>query len=313
MQYRRLGSSGLKVSAIGLGTNQFGGKVDLENTKNIIDAALDIGINLLDTADIYQKGRSEEFIGQTLAGRRQDAIIATKVRHKFGEGANDEGASRQHILEGVHASLKRLQTDYIDLYQIHSWDDETPIEETMRTLEDLVRAGKVRYIGASNFTAWQLTWANAIAQENSWTPFVSIQPHYHLFHREIETELIPACHYFNIGILPYFPLAGGFLTGKYRQGQPPPSGSRGESSQYVQAYLTESNFKLLEKLKQFASQRGRNINDLAHAWLLAQPQVSSVISGATKVEHVLANAASIEWNLSNEETDVIRQMLEVVE
>jgi aryl-alcohol dehydrogenase-like predicted oxidoreductase len=183
----------------------------------------------------------------------------------------------------------------------------------MRTLEDLVRSGKVRYIGASNFTAWQLTWANALARENSWTPFISIQPHYHLFHREIEIELIPACQYFNIGILPYFPLAGGFLTGKYRPGQPPPSGSRGESSQYVQAYLTESNFKLLEKLEQFAFQRGHSINDLAHAWLLAQPQVSSVISGATKVEHVLANAASIEWNLSNEETDIIRQMLEVVE
>ena len=313
MQYRRLGSSGLKVSAIGLGTNRFGGKVDLENTKNIIDAALDVGINLLDTADIYQEGRSEEFIGQALSGRRQDAIIATKVRHKFGEGVNDEGTSRQHILDGIHASLKRLQTDYIDLYQIHSWDDDTPIEETMRTLEDLVRSGKVRYIGASNFTAWQLTWANALAREKSWTSFVSIQPHYHLLHREIETELIPACQYFNIGILPYFPLAGGFLTGKYLPGQPPPSGSRGESSKYVQAYLTESNFKLLEKLEQFASQRGHSINDLAHAWLLAQPQVSSVISGATKVEHVLANAASIKWNLSNEETDTIRQMLEVVE
>ncbi|HSQ25680.1 MAG TPA: aldo/keto reductase [Anaerolineales bacterium] len=313
MQYRRLGSSGLKVSAIGLGTNRFGGKVDLENTKNIIDAALDVGINLLDTADIYQEGRSEEFIGQALSGRRQDAIIATKVRHKFGEGVNDEGTSRQHILDGIHASLKRLQTDYIDLYQIHSWDDDTPIEETMRTLEDLVRSGKVRYIGASNFTAWQLTWANALAREKSWTSFVSIQPHYHLLHREIETELIPACQYFNIGILPYFPLAGGFLTGKYLPGQPPPSGSRGESSKYVQAYLTESNFKLLEKLEQFASQRGHSINDLAHAWLLAQPQVSSVISGATEVDHVLANAASIKWNLSNEETDTIRQMLEVVE
>ena len=310
MQYRRLGSSGLRVSVIGLGTNQFGGKVDLENTQQIIDAALDLGINFFDTADIYQKGRSEEFIGRALTGRRQEAIIATKVRHKFGDGPNDEGASRQHIMEGLHASLKRLQTDYIDLYQIHSWDDETPIEETMRTLEDLVRSGKVRYIGASNFTAWQLTWANALAKENSWTPFISIQPHYHLFHREIETELIPACQYFNIGILPYFPLAGGFLTGKYRQGEPLPPGSRGENSQYVQAYLTETNFKRLEKLEAFASQRDRSINELAHAWLFAQPQVSSVISGATRVEHVQANAASSDWDLSTSELDEIRQLLE---
>lgn len=310
MQYRRLGSSGLRVSVIGLGTNQFGGKVDLENTQQIIDAALDLGINLFDTADIYQKGRSEEFIGRALAGRRQEAIIATKVRHKFGDGPNDEGASRQHILKGVHASLKRLQTDYIDLYQIHAWDDETPIEETMRALEDLVRSGKVRYIGASNFTAWQLTWANALAKENSWTPFISIQPHYHLFHREIETELIPACQYFNIGILPYFPLAGGFLTGKYRQGEPLPPGSRGENSQYVQAYLTETNFNRLQKLEAFASQRDRSINELAHAWLFAQPQVSSVISGATRVEHVQANAASSDWELSTSELDEIRQLLE---
>lgn len=310
MQYRRLGSSGLRVSVIGLGTNQFGGKVDLENTQQIIDAALDLGINLFDTADIYQKGRSEEFIGRALAGRRQEAIIATKVRHKFGDGPNDEGASRQHILKGVHASLKRLQTDYIDLYQIHAWDDETPIEETMRALEDLVRSGKVRYIGASNFTAWQLTWANALAKENSWTPFISIQPHYHLFHREIETELIPACQYFNIGILPYFPLAGGFLTGKYRQGEPLPPGSRGENSQYVQAYLTETNFNRLQKLEAFASQRDRSINELAHAWLFAQSQVSSVISGATRVEHVQANAASSDWELSTSELDEIRQLLE---
>lgn len=310
MQYRRLGFSGLKVSAIGLGTNQFGGKVDLANTKDIISAALDIGINLLDTADIYQKGRSEEYIGQSLAGRRGDAIIATKVRHKLGDRVNDEGTSRQHILDGVHASLKRLKTDYIDLYQIHAWDDETPIEETMRTLEDLVRSGKVRYIGASNFTAWQLTWANALAKEKSWTQFVSIQPHYHLFHREIETELIPACQYFNIGILPYFPLAGGFLTGKYRPGQPPPTGSRGESSQYVQAYLTERNFDLLEKLEAFALERGHSLNDLAHAWLLAQPQVSSVISGATKIEHVFANATSIDWCLSEIDNQSIRKILD---
>lgn len=310
MEYRRLGSSGLKVSAIGLGTNQFGGKVDLENTKNIISAALEAGINFFDTADIYQKGRSEEFIGQALKGRRNEAIIATKVRHKMGEKPNDKGASRQHILEGVHASLSRLETDYIDLYQIHTWDDETPIEETMRTLEDLLRSGKVRYIGASNFTAWQLTWANAVAKERGWTPFVSIQPHYHLFMREIEQEMLPACQYFNIGVLPYFPLAGGFLTGKYLPGQPPPAGSRGESSPYVQRYMTDQYFQQLSMLENFASARGRTINELAHAWLLAQPQVSSVISGATNVEHVQANVTAAGWVLSPSELDDIRLILE---
>lgn len=309
MQYRRLGSSGLKVSAIGLGTNQFGGKVDLENTRNILNLALDLGVNLIDTADIYQNGRSEEFIGQALEGHRQEAIIATKVRFKMSDLPNDQGASRQHILDGVHASLKRLRTDYIDLYQIHSWDDETPIEETMRALEDLVRSGKVRYIGASNFTAWQLTWANAIAMKSNWTNFISVQPHYHLFERDIETELIPACQYFNIGILPYFPLAGGFLTGKYQPGQPPPSGSRGETSQYVQGYLNDKNFKKLAELSEIATQRGYTLNHLAHAWLLSQPQVSSVISGATSVEHVRNNASSIDWVMNASDLERIHQCL----
>ncbi len=312
MQYRRLGSSGLKISAIGVGTNQFGGKVNLGTTKDIISAALDVGINFFDTADVYQNGRSEEFIGQAIKTKRDQVVLATKVRHKVGEKPNDQGASRQHILDGVNASLKRLDTDYIDLYQIHSWDVDTPIAETMRTLEDLVRSGKVRYIGASNFTAWQLTWANAVCKENSWTQFVSIQPHYHLFHREIESELIPACQYFNIGVLPYYPLAGGFLTGKYQPGQPPPAGSRGETSQYVQRYMTDMNYAKLEKLEAFAATQDKTINQLAQAWLLAQPQISSVISGATKVEHVLANATAADWDLSLSELDEIRQILEDV-
>ncbi|MEW5868179.1 MAG: aldo/keto reductase [Chloroflexota bacterium] len=310
MQYRRLGFSGLKVSTIGLGTNQFGGKVDLETTRNILDTALDLGINFIDTADVYQQGRSEEYIGKALHAKRQQALIATKVRHKMGEGPNDQGASRQHILEGAHASLRRLETDYIDLYQIHTWDDETPIEETLRALEDLVRAGKVRYIGASNFSAWQLSWANALAQMHNWTQFISIQPHYHLFERGIESELLPACQYLNIGILPYFPLAGGFLTGKYQPGQPAPAGSRGESSQYVQHYMTPANYQRLEGLRTFAQERGHSLNELAHAWLLARPQVSSVISGATRVEHVQANAAAANWALNSEEAAQVNALLE---
>jgi aryl-alcohol dehydrogenase-like predicted oxidoreductase len=310
MHYRNLGASGLRVSAIGLGTNQFGGKVDLETAQNIIHTALDLGVNLIDTADVYRGGRSEEFIGKALKGRRSQALIATKVRSKLSQAPNDGGASRQHILNEVENSLRRLQTDFIDLYQIHSWDPQTPIEETLRALEDLLRAGKVRYIGASNFSGWQLVWSNALAELKNWTRFVSIQPHYHMLARDIEQELLPACRYFNIGVLPYFPLAGGFLTGKYRRDEPAPPGSRGESSQYVQRYMTPQNFDRLEKLEQFARERGKTLNQLAHAWLLSEPQVSSVISGATKVEHVQANVAAGEWQLTSEEKDQVDQILE---
>jgi len=310
MQYRGLGNSGLKVSTIGLGTNQFGGKVSLEGSKNILAAALDVGVNLIDTADVYQGGRSEENIGTALKGRRDQALIATKVFFKVGEGPNDLSASRQHILAGVEASLRRLQTDYIDLYQIHRWDVDTPIEETMRALDDLVRAGKVRYIGASNFSSWQLIHANAVAELRGWTKFVSIQPHYHMMEREIEKELVPACKYFGIGILPYFPLAGGFLTGKYQEGQPAPEGSRGESSEYVKRYMTSERFAKLTLLITFAEEHDHTINELAHAWLLAQPMVSSVISGATKVEHIQANAAAGDWELTPEEVAEINEILD---
>ncbi|MFC1997724.1 aldo/keto reductase [Chloroflexota bacterium] len=310
MQYRNLGKSGLKVSAIGLGTNQFGGKVNLAGTKNIIAAGLDAGINLIDTADVYQGGRSEENIGEALKDGREQAIIATKVFFKVGDGPNDQSASRQHIMAGVEASLRRLQTDYIDLYQIHRWDSDTLIQETMRALDDLVRAGKVRYIGASNFDGWQLTHANDVAELKGWTKYVSIQPHYHMLAREIEKELIPVCDYFGIGILPYFPLAGGFLTGKYKEGHPAPEGSRGESSEYVQGYMTQENYLNIGALTAFAVERDHTLNELAHAWLLAQPMVSSVISGATRVEHVQSNAAAGDWELSLDEVDAINEILD---
>jgi aryl-alcohol dehydrogenase-like predicted oxidoreductase len=308
MEYRQLGPAGIKVSAIGLGTNQFGGKVDQQGAARIIHAALDLGINFIDTADVYQSGRSEEAIGAALEGRRDQAVIATKVRHQTGEGVNERGASRLHIFAGVEASLRRLKTDYIDLYQIHRWDSETPLEETMRALDDLVRAGKVLYVGASNFSAWQLTWANALAEQHGLTKFITIQPHYHMLERGIESELLPACSYFGIGILPYFPLAGGFLTGKYRRDQPAPPDSRGASSPYVQKYMTDENFDRLERFEAFAQERGRSLNDLAHAWLLSKPQVSSVISGATRVEQVQANAASPDWQLQSEELDLLEEI-----
>lgn len=313
MKYRNLGKSGIKVSVIGLGTNQFGGKVDLEGVKKILSSALDTGINFIDTADVYQGGRSEELIGKALKKRRHQAVVATKVRHKVGEGPNDKGASRQHIINGVHDSLRRLDTDYIDLYQIHAWDEDTPIEETMRALDDLQRSGKVRYIGASNFSAWQLIWSNALSELRGWRKFISIQPHYHMFEREVEKELIPACSYFGLGIIPYFPLAGGFLTGKYKRNQPAPPGSRGETSQYVQRYLTGDFFDRLEKLEQFAKERNHNLTELAHAWLLAQPMVSSVISGVTRIEHLHMNMAAAQWELTAEDNLKINEILDATE
>ncbi len=309
MEYRNLGSSGLKVSALGLGTNQFGGKVDLRTTKEIINAALDEGVNLIDTANVYQEGRSEEFVGKALVRRRDEAIIATKFYFPMGEGPNDRGGSRQHILREAEASLSRLNMETIDLYQIHRWDESTPIQETMRALEDLIRSGKVRYIGASNFSAWRLTHANAVAELQGWSKFVSIQPHYHMFERGIEEELIPACQYFDIGVLPYFPLAGGFLTGKYEEGKSAPEGSRGEDSEYVQSYMTHENYQKLTSLKAFAEDRDRALNELAIAWLLTQPQISSVIAGATKMDHILDNVKAADWVLSDAEMDEIEEIL----
>ncbi len=310
MQYRQLGNSGLRVSVIGLGTNQFGGKVDQAGVNAIIDGCIDLGINLIDTADIYTKGNSETTLGVALKGKWEKVVLATKVFHPAGEGANDRGASRYHIMNGVEASLRRLQTDHIDLYQMHGWEDKTPMEETLRALDDLVRSGKVRYIGASNYAAWQLARANVIAEFRGWSQFVSIQNHYHMFERDQEREIIPYCNAHNVGILPYFPLAGGFLSGKYKRGEAAPAGSRGESSPYVQKYMTDANYDKLEKMEAWASERGHNMIELAHAWLLGQKQISSVISGATKLEQVQANAKSADWTLSADELKAVNGILE---
>jgi aryl-alcohol dehydrogenase-like predicted oxidoreductase len=309
MEYRQLGNSGLRVSAIGLGTNQFGGKVDQQGVNEIVAGAIDLGINFIDTADVYTRGRSEETLGEALKGRRDKVVLATKVFNPTGDGPNDRGASRYHIMQGVETSLKRLQSDHIDLYQIHRWDENTPIEETLRALDDLITAGKVRYIGASNWAAWQLARANLLAEVRSWTPFVSIQPHYHMLEREIEKELLPYCKAYNVGILPYFPLAGGFLTGKYKEGQPAPAGSRGENNSYVQRYMTHENYSKIEQLTKWAEQRDHTMGELAHAWLLAHPQVSSVISGATRLEQVQQNARAAEWALSPEELEQVNEVL----
>jgi 1-deoxyxylulose-5-phosphate synthase len=309
MEYRNLGHAGVKVSALGIGCNQFGGKVNQDETKAIVHRALDLGINFFDTADVYSRGVSEEFLGAALEGQRDRVLIATKGRSKMGDGPNDQGMSRYHILNAVEASLYRLKTDHIDLYQIHSWDDSTSIEEMMRALDDLVRSGKVRYIGASNFAAWQLCRSNDIAEMLGWEQFVTVQPHYHMLEREVERELVPFCAWANIGILPYFPLAGGFLTGKYKRGEPIPAGSRGEFSQYVQKYLTDTNFDKLDKLRAFTEARGRTLHALAFAWLLNNQQIASVISGVTTPEQVTDNATILGWTLSPEEMSEIRELL----
>jgi aryl-alcohol dehydrogenase-like predicted oxidoreductase len=276
----------------------------------IIAAAIDLGINFIDTADIYTRGRSEETLGVALKGHWDKVILGTKVRNKTGEGVNEHGASRYHIINGVEASLRRLQSDHIDLYQIHSWDPTTPIEETLKALDDLVHTGKVRYVGASNFAAWQLAHANLLAVMRAWSPFITIQPHYHMLEREIERELIPYCNAYKVGILPFFPLAGGFLTGKYRRDEPAPAGSRGESSAYVQRYMTSANYDKIEKLEAWARERGHSMSELAHAWLLAQVQVSSVISGATKLEQIQANAKAADWKLNTEEVGQVNAVLD---
>lgn len=313
MEYRRLGRSGLQVSAVGVGCNQLGTWVDLEGARAIVRRALDLGVNFFDTANVYgERGGSEDVLGQAVAGERERLIIATKFKTRMADDdPNAQGASRHHIYNAVAASLRRLRTDHIDLYQLHSWDAETPIDETLRALDDLVRAGMVRYIGASNVVAWQLAHANALAECQGWQAFVSVQPHYHLLHRpEVERELGPYCQWANVGILPYFPLAGGFLTGKYRRGEPPPAGTRGERSPYVQRYLTESNFAVLDRLVAFAEARGHTVAELAIAWLLAQPQVSSVIAGVTRPDQLEANARAAEWALTPADVAEVRAVLE---
>ena len=310
MQYRQLGNSGVRVSVIGMGTNRFGNVVGQEDVNEIIAAAQDHGLNFIDTADVYTDTQSETTLGHAIKGRRENFVIATKVYFKTGDGPNDYGTSRYHILNGVEASLRRLQTDHLDLYQMHRWDETTPIAETMRTLDDLIRSGKVRYIGASQYASWQLAEANLLAELRGWNSFVTIQSHYHMLERDVEKEVLPYCRTHGVGFIPFFPLAGGFLTGKYKRGEPAPPGSRGESSGYVQQYMTEANYTRIEKLTEWAEARGRTLGELAHAWLLAQPQVCSVISGLTRLDHLLQNLKGADWDLTSEDLTQINVVLD---
>lgn len=310
MRTKSLGHSGLKVSVVGLGCNNFGMRIDQEMTDRVVGKALDEGITLFDTADAYgNKGGSETMLGKALGAKRKEIVLATKFGLPMGEGDLMKGASRRYIMNAVEASLTRLGTDYIDLYQVHFPDPETPIDETLRALDDLVTSGKVRYIGCSNFASWQLAESWYIARELGANRFVSAQNHYNLLDRKIEHELVPAARAYGASILPYFPLASGMLTGKYKRGADLPNDGRltvwGERGKQI---LSEENFDMVEKLSAFAEARGHSLLDLAIGWLASQPHVASVIAGATKPEQVTANVAAGAWELTAEEIEEVNRI-----
>jgi aryl-alcohol dehydrogenase-like predicted oxidoreductase len=303
MKLRKLGNSGPQVSVAGLGCNNFGMRIDLDATRRVVEKALEVGITLFDTADIYgSRGGSEEMLGQILGENRKRIVLATKFGGAMDEAGKMKGASRRYIMSAAEASLKRLHTDWIDLYQIHFPDPATPIEETLRALDDLIRAGKVRYIGCSNFAAWQMADAEWTAKHFDLHGFVSCQNEYSLLVRTVERELIPAMQKFGLGLLPYFPLASGLLTGKYARNKPAPDDTRFHSLKgLADRYLTESNWKIVERLEKFCAKRGHTMVELAFTWLLARPTVASVIAGATKAEQVEQNAKAAERELTPEE------------
>jgi aryl-alcohol dehydrogenase-like predicted oxidoreductase len=299
MRYKRLGNSGLQVSVIGLGGNTFGRYVDAKGTARLIHRAIDLGINFFDTADIYSLGVSEEHVGKALVDRRDQGLICTKIGMKMGDKPMEKGLSRHHVITGVEACLRRLGTDYIDLLQVHAWDPETPLEESMQALDDLVRAGKIRYIGCSNFTAWQLVQSLWVSDKRGYASFVSVQPRYSLLDRAIEAELVPACRAFGVGIVPYSPLAGGILTGKYRGGARP-AGARGTDGGdvFFQRQLAGKEEASIDRLAEWADQRDHSTGELAVAWLASQPEVSTVIAGVTSIEQVEENVRAGDWELT---------------
>jgi aryl-alcohol dehydrogenase-like predicted oxidoreductase len=298
MRTRQLGASGPEVSVVGLGCNNFGMRVDLAGTRAVVDAALDAGVTLLDTADIYgNAGGSEEFLGEVLEGRRDRVVLATKFGGDMADGEKARG-SRAYIHKAIDESLRRLRTDYVDLYQYHTPDHTTPFEETFGALDELVQQGKVRYVGHSNLEAVQAEEVDALARERGFARPVSAQNQYSLFRREAEDELLPTCGRLAIGVLPYFPLASGLLTGKYRRGQPPPEGTRLSGRADT---LTDDKFDRVEALERYASERGLTLLQVAIGGLAAQPAIASVIAGATKPEQVRANVAAGEWEPTAED------------
>ena len=303
MDYRRLGHSGLWVSAVGIGCNNFGAKCDEAATRAVVHACLDAGITLFDTADMYgNRGGSETLLGRILGHHRKDIVLASKFGLPMGEGPYLNGAGRHYIMRAVEDSLRRLRTDHLDLYQVHRPDPATPIEETLRALDDLVRDGKVRYVGCSNFAGWQLAEAEWAARAGGTLRFISAQNEYSLVDRRIEGDLVPAANAYGVGILPYFPLANGLLTGKYQRNHAMPDGARmTERPTRAEEVLTDRNWTIAEKVADYAAARGHSLLEAAIGWLASQDHVPSVIAGATTAEQVAQNAAAADWRMTAEE------------
>jgi aryl-alcohol dehydrogenase-like predicted oxidoreductase len=300
MQIRKLGNTDLEVSLVGLGANNFGGRIDLAASRRVVDKALDLGVTFIDTADVYgNKGGSEECLGQILGPRRRNVVLATKFGLSMDDSGKLRGASAPYIMQAVEASLRRLKTDWIDLYQLHRPDAQTPIEETLRALDDLVKAGKVRLIGCSNLSAAQLEAAQQTAQKNHLTAFICCQDEYSLLERGLERDLLSVMSQYGLSLLPYFPLASGLLTGKYQHGAPLPAGTRlANSPPRGGGVLSERNWRVVETLSGFAAARGRTILELAMSWLASRSYVPSIIAGATRPEQVEQNVAAVGWQLS---------------
>ncbi|GLY98267.1 aldo/keto reductase [Actinoplanes sp. NBRC 103695] len=313
MSYRRLGASGLLVSVVGLGCNNFGRKLDADQTRTVVDAAIDAGITLFDTADIYgtPHGASEEFLGAALKGRRDEVVLATKFGMNMeGLNGNDRGVrgSRSYIIRAVESSLRRLETDYLDLYQMHEPDPGTPIDETLAALDDLVRSGKVRYLGNSNFAGWQIADADWTARAAGHTPFISAQNQYSLLERDVETEVVPACEQYGLGLLPFFPLNSGLLSGKYRRGEKPAEGTRLAQDRY-QRWIDGADWDTIEALTAFGASFDKTLLDVAIAGLASRPAVTSVIAGATTPDQVRQNVAAGSWELTTDQVAALDEIL----
>lgn len=306
MEKRKLGSSSLELSVVGLGTNNFGGRIDLEASRKVIDKAIELGITHFDTADVYgNRGGSEEIIGKVLGPRRKEVVIATKFGMPMGDDEHTKGASPDYIARAVEASLKRLRTDWIDIYYLHRPDPATPVEETLHALEGLVKAGKVRHLAGSNFDDKQADEAVATAKRLGGAGFVAMQEEYSLLARGVEKSVLPALKRLKLGLIPYFPLAGGTLSGKYRKGEAPPAGTRHATGS---ARFLDPHLDRIEKLRAFAEKRGHTLLDLAMSWLAHRPQVVSVIAGATKPEQLEANANSVAWKMSPADTEEVDKL-----
>jgi aryl-alcohol dehydrogenase-like predicted oxidoreductase len=303
VEYRQFGSTGIRVSELCLGTMTFGNEADESTSRELVDRFLDAGGNFVDTADVYNEGASEEITGRALRGRRDDIVLATKVRFPTGEGVNDSGASRRHIRMGIEASLRRLGTEWVDLYQIHCWDARTPLEETLSTLDDLVHEGKIRYAGASNYTAWQLAKASGLASRHGWDGFVSLQPEYSLITRDIERELLPLCREDGLAVLPWSPLAGGVLTGKYREGEDFPKGTRGGDTEEPITFtyrLHEKAWGTVEAVCKVAAEAGKTPSQVALNWVVHRPGVTAPIIGARNMTQLEDNLGAVGWQLEEE-------------